>query len=1149
MASSYKFSKKSTFLPMCSSASILLGALAVNHVNAQELTEGAVDPIEPQAAKQSQAGSDTAPAVEEVMVYGIKQSLMNAQDMKRDAATVVDVITASDITSLPDKSVVDALTRVPGVTVEVFEATDDPEHFGAEGSSALVRGLNRTLTQFNGRTSFSATQWGALNLSHIPSELVGAIEVQKNQTASMIEGGIAGTLNLITRKPFDSPGMMYGGSIKADYNDEAEEWGPNVSGLFSNRWETDLGEFGFLVSLAVSETSTRSEAVGGHDFYEKSSRSAPSYPQGNSTDGVGAPISGADPDDVYWLPPSIQARAKNDERDRVGFVSSLQWQNLDETLKATLEFIRSDGTAIWTERLVQNKDQLGNQFDNTDVVNVAEIPGVSGLSESFDPATGQFTHGVLVSSGVTTYGYAPETRYHQEETYVNDISLDVEWQVNDRFTLNSDLQYVDSGQEMFDNTIHSYFESDVWLDLRDKSAPQIGFLGDNFGILTPAEAASREGTLIQDANGNYWGGDLSSITDPSNVLTRSAMEHQTDSSGDALVFALDGDFELDEGWITNIKGGVRFSSREQLHKSSEYDWGVIAPEWSESDRRSVADYPEFQEVVDFGSDFHDGDAFVPGSQTAFYFPRLEWVKDLSAFENYYSNLPSPTYDPVIAALPLPNTPDCPDSSDANLCPPANHPGRDQTWAYTVEYDDAGDPFRTLASQYGGTPYDPYHIFKVEEKSAAAYVQVDFENNDFSPFGIDLPFRGNFGLRYVKIDVSTSGSREFTDPSEAAWADTTRYYGGTEVVGFPEDLAAYIQARRDAAEAGEIVSDVSKEGLLWLNGYSQNVSVEPEDFKTFLPSANIVVNLTDDLLLRASGSKAVYIPHLSLKRAGLRMQVDVESELVPESSLPTGWDIREQGQPYSLVEFGGYTASSVGGSNPFLVPEESINLDLGLEWYFAEVGSLSGVIFTKRMDNLIRKGVTELAIENPSTGTVQSFTQEDTWDNVGEATIDGFEISYQQTYDMLPGAWSGLGVQANFTYLRTDEDVEINLDTGTFGTFVDLPLEGLSPRSYNMIVFYENELLNTRLAYNFRSEYMLNSRDVIGKRPVYNDDRATLDYSFTYNVNDDFKVGFDLTNLTNEQTQTTYQYDAAGNRHPRNYFVNDRRFTLRASASF
>lgn len=1122
--------RSKTGISTCSSTAVLLSALFAHHAYSQD--------------SESPAESDKAPAaVEEVVVYGIKQSLKNAQDLKRDSATVIDAITASDITSLPDKSVVDALTRVPGVTVEVFEATDDPEHFGAEGSRALIRGLDRTLTQFNGRTSFSATQWGAVDLSHIPSELVGAIEVQKNQTASMIEGGIAGTLNVITRKAFDSPDMQLGGAIKGDYGDLVEKWSPNISGLFSNRWETDAGELGFLVSMAWSETNAASQSVGTHNFYEKSTRNVTGDPGSEEFPGVGNALPGAGADDVYWLPPSIQVRSKEDANERLGFVSSLQWRNPAENFLATLEFIHSDNKAIWTERLVQNKDQLGDQFDNANIVDVLEIPGISGLEESFDPETGLFTHGVLAGNDTATYGYAPETRYHDEQTYVNDISLDIEWNVNDNLTINSDIQFVDSGQVMFDHTIHSYFESDVWMDLRSADNPQVGFLGTNFHMLTPAEVAlGHQGTVFEDANGNYWGGDITSITDPANIHTRSAMDHNTDSSGKDFAFSLDADYELEDSWLTNIKVGFRVSDRSQTHKSTEYDWGVISPEWSDQHRRSVADYPQFQEVYDFGSNFHNGNAFVDGSVTSFYVPRLDWVRDLGGFEQAFRSIVPQEYDPNIAALPV-----------GEGFPDANDPRRDMTWWYT-EAEGAGDPFYTLESRVvegkaAGSPYSPYYIFGVDEQRSAAYVQLDFDFID-----LPMPIRGNVGLRYVDIDVTTSGSRNFDTPGEAGnWSDPARYTSDTQLINFPTDLREWlldnVAAYEAAVAAGQPLPIPDPSTLQWLNGYSERINVAPERYSTVLPSLNLAMNITDDLMLRFAASKALYLPHLSLKRASQELGVQVASE--NDNSPPTGW-VRPEGSNIEALEsvtFVNYTSSTVGGSNPHLRPEESINVDLGLEWYFSDVGSLSGVVFTKDMDDMIRKGSTRLETDNPSTGAVENVTQADTYDNVGKARIDGFELSYQQTYDMLPGIWSGLGMQANYTRLYTSEDVGASIDTSVYGAFIDLPLEGLSPENYNIIVFFETDKFSTRLAYNFRSEYMLNARDVIGKRPVYNDDRGVLDYSFTYNLTDAVKVGFDINNLTNETTHTKYQYDQAGNLHPRHYFINDQRFTLRMSANF
>ncbi len=1108
-------------LSMVSSAAILLGTLLAHQAYAQDDTESMED--------------ESEVTIEEVQVFGIKQSLKNAQDMKRDAATFVDVITASDITSLPDKSVVDALTRVPGVTVEVFEATDDPEHFGAEGSTALVRGLNRTLTQFNGRTSFSATKWGALNLSHIPSELVAAIEVQKNQTASMIEGGIAGTLNLITRKPFDSDGKIMGGAIKYDYTDNSEEWSPSLSGLFSNNWDTDIGKVGFLLSVAWSESNARSEAIGSHDNYERSNRNKyenvageliPFYdengnprPEGMSLDGVGTPIPGSEFNDVYWVPPSIQARAKNDFRDRVGLATSVQWSSPDETVMAAFEFIRSDGNSVWNERLIQDGDSLGFSSRGAvqkDVSTLLEIPGYSGLNESFD-AKGVFTHGIL--SGAT---YAPETRYHDETTDVNDFSLDVEWKASDNLTVSGDLQYVDSSQVMFDHTIHSFFRSDVWLDVREKETPQIGFLGDNFHPLTATEAVLRNGSLLVDDDGHYWGGDTSSITDPNNITHRAAMDHNTESDGDALAFALDIDYEFEDSWVTNIKAGFRVSERDQLHKETTYAWGQIAPEFKKT--RSVADYPGFQEFRPLGKDFHDGDALIEGSITSFFFPKLEWVKDLGGYQAALSDITPLDYDP--------SQPITDDNSDT----------------FSIKGEDA---FTTLENKVvdgkaAGSPFAPDRIFGVEERNSAAYVQLDFDFVD-----LPMPVRGNIGLRYVESDVTSSGHITFDKP-KGKWTEPQLYDEFTEI-DLPENLADFLDVMRseysDNGGNYDEAYKVAEKELNWLDGYTQTHGVKAEPFSTVLPSLNLTVNLREDLLLRIGASKAMYVPHLSLKRASRTLGAIIE----PIDRKVTDANYVEPGtdEPETLqtVTFKGYSGESVGGSNPYLVPEKAYNTDIGLEWYFADVGSVSGVVFRKDMKEMVRKGSTRVHVENPGSEVTETVSQLDTYYNVGKAQINGIELSYQQTYDMLPGIWSGLGLQMNYTYLDTNEDVTSGVDTSIFGTFVDLPLEGLSPTSYNIIAFFESEKFSTRLAYNFRSEYMLSGRDVIGKRPVYNADRAVLDYSFTYFLNEEIKIGFDLSNLTNEQTRTSFQHNAIGDLSSRNFFVSDRRLTVRLSGSF
>ncbi|HAU22420.1 MAG TPA: TonB-dependent receptor, partial [Erythrobacter sp.] len=155
----------------------------------------------------------------EIIVSGFRASLENAQNIKRDADTFVDAITAEDIGALPDRSVAEALQRVPGVNIGRFEKTTDPDRFSVEGTGVIIRGLPYVRSELNGREIFSATGGRVLSFNDVSPELLGRVEVFKNVTASMVEGAIAGTVNLVTHKPLDRSGTHLAGSIEANYGD------------------------------------------------------------------------------------------------------------------------------------------------------------------------------------------------------------------------------------------------------------------------------------------------------------------------------------------------------------------------------------------------------------------------------------------------------------------------------------------------------------------------------------------------------------------------------------------------------------------------------------------------------------------------------------------------------------------------------------------------------------------------------------------------------------------------------------------------------------------------------------------------------------------------------------------------------------------
>jgi len=142
--------------------------------------------------------------LEEVIVTGFAGALRSSQAIKENSDVVVDSITAEDIGALPDNSVTEALQRVPGVSINRFAAGRDPDHFSVEGSGLVIRGLTYVKSEINGRESFTANNGRGLSFADIPAELLAGVDVYKSLSADRLEGGISGTVNLRTRKPFES---------------------------------------------------------------------------------------------------------------------------------------------------------------------------------------------------------------------------------------------------------------------------------------------------------------------------------------------------------------------------------------------------------------------------------------------------------------------------------------------------------------------------------------------------------------------------------------------------------------------------------------------------------------------------------------------------------------------------------------------------------------------------------------------------------------------------------------------------------------------------------------------------------------------------------------------------------------------------------
>jgi iron complex outermembrane recepter protein len=1085
---------------------------------------------------------------DEVVVTGVRANLQNAQEIKRNSDTFVDAISSEDIGSLPDRSVLEAMQRIPGVSIERFAAANDPDHFGVEGSGAVVRGMTQTRSEFNGRDSFSANSGRGLNFQDVPPELMAGVDIYKNQTADMIEGGIAGTVSLRTRKPFDQEGRKVSFSADATYGDMVKELTPTVSALFSDRWETSAGEFGLLLNGSYSNLEASSHGIQ-TDRYEF--RTLPAFTQGNTTfpgfsyvdnpyvyDGsffFRGPNSGTAPTlpigtKGVLVPNGMNMTMKRDTRDREGIALATQWESNDDSLLATFQFMRSDATLAWTENAI--KSQMGYNNNTTygapgeeyefDERGVFLSGSLANVVDGWRGNGNQVPHNLAPNAGwggnpVYSFGnrFQTDNRYKKTHTVVDDYGFNLKWTPTDQLEITTDLQHIEATTEDDDVTLMFMTWAVVDADLRGLP---------NVSVLNPFSFKPAGQSQPFDYGDGHF-------TNEDSFLYNAAMDHFERSEGDSDAIRLDVKYEMD-GFFNKLRVGVRAAEREQTVRNSAYNWDRLGPIWDDDgywlSKPEVADmYEGDVTTLDWSNFYRGGVVNIQGGNKVLH-PSDKITQDYANWGNIFE----PLYDP----------------NDSASCGDEWRPADQRVKA---EWNGTSCVAEKLNNKY----FLDNEINSTTETNNAAYVRVDFDTEVGS-----MRVNGNVGVRYVRIKNETKG---FTTYPELARSNLLPSDWDPNNV----DPADYDLFDENNEFLGDVNNFVSDDIVAFANkAYVPNVAERTYD--DVLPSFNLKVEITPDVIGRFAVSKAIALPDIG----DLRNYVNIGgAEGGTYNFLPAYWNASNphpdaNGHPSGLpqdpitgepleqqrivdassINFAGWNASA---GNPNLKPMESTQFDVSAEWYFSNVGSLTASYFYKDLSNFFVNGSFFREFTNPVSGVTQNvFVSGPT--NGESGKMEGFELGYQQFYDMLPEPFDGFGIQANYSNIQASGVPNSNLAAaaGDF-TFQDsVPLQGQSEHTANFVLMYDKYDWSLRLAYNWRSEYLLTSRDVITGLPVYNDDSGFLDGSAFYNVTDNIQVGIQAVNLLNTETRTSSQVD--GNmRLGRTWFVNDRRYTFLVRANF
>ncbi|GIX21353.1 MAG: hypothetical protein KatS3mg121_0136 [Gammaproteobacteria bacterium] len=304
-----------------------------------------------------------------------------------------------------------------------------------------------------------------------------------------------------------------------------------------------------------------------------------------------------------------------------------------------------------------------------------------------------------------------------------------------------------------------------------------------------------------------------------------------------------------------------------------------------------------------------------------------------------------------------------------------------------------------------------------------------------------------------------------------------------------------------------------------------------DYSNSLPSLNLRWEPVEGLVTRLALSKNIYRPDFSDMQAFTQLYVNTQRRRAPNGST----DVSD------------YNGSASGG-NPRLQPMEADQVDLSLEWYYADVGSAWLTLFQKDYSNFLRDRV----FEESYNGFVYNVTRPD---NQEGATIDGWELGWRHFFD-----W-GFGVEASYT--RIDSSAEVDEETlplDTDGTPFDpsaLPVEGLSEKQYTLTLMYENARVSTRLAYTWRSAFLVdigpngfngNNGGIAWRLPVFQDDYGQWDGSVFFNLSERFAIGLEANNLTNERLDLVQHQINPGN-HLATSTVQDTRYALTFKGRF
>jgi TonB-dependent receptor len=1043
----------------------------------------------------------------EIVVVGVKQAISTSQNIKREANTFVDSITATDIGTFPDKSASDALQRLPGITVNRLQSNDDSTHPSGEPTNILIRGLTQVRTEFNGRDTFSADSGRGLNFNDISPELLSRADAYKNQTAEMIEGGIAGSVDLRTRLPFDQDGPVIVGALQGDYGDRSKQLTPAYSVLASDSISTTVGRFGLLLDYSRSHVITRTQNVimDKIDTYCSAGYGTSAHAIVNADGSIPCTSNPFGGTGWAFVPDGIRYSQVDYDRDRIGSTIAGQYQNNAKSFLATVQYMDSSYHNKWLEDA--SHAILDGTYFGTPAFDPRATSILAGSSGLVFGSNGMLQSGLLtqphgswagsnspnIQDAIDTGSAVPGVPFvndcgpgfacatnrdglyfqdeardfdHSEDT--KDLSVNLQWDITDRLHSSFDAQYIDAQVRNNDILVATGSMANYQYSVSGDGMPQV--------------------TLLPGSNVNYAAGGLSN---PHNYWIPFIQGHAENDGGIESAFRGDFTFDINKGgWLDSLKVGVRYADRSQTVRYSTFNWTPIAANWN-------CNGPGF-----------NADNTLPGAYPACasgHAPFLGYgagIWGTTNFNDFYSNGAYPNGSLVFL-------------NNATI---TNMSRLVQALSGATTNSPIGSGYTPICDRPGATVdgcYTPSEVMHVEEKTDAGYLMLNFGGKDTNIVG-RINVVGNVGVRVVRTQEISDGSISYPDATNLlALSPCSAPLGPNSVV----NPSCYLTPQVIAFSSG---------------GGTPNTFIGSHT--NALPSFNVRFGLDEKDYVRFAYSRALSRPDIGL----LRNFVSINSPFI--NTTPDS--------PYVIYNSptAAHTAANVVGynwvfnstaGNAGLLPEIADQFDLSYERYFNSSSSLTLGLFYKKLSNsLTYSNFGREFTNNGATETAQILGPINEEDG---GRLKGVEAAYQTFFDFLPSPFNGLGVQLNYTYVGQTGIHNSNLIDATSGGGVGAvgagvpvvtgvvidshSLAGVSQNTFNLVGLYEKGPVGLRLAYNWRSRYLTANLDCCIGLPVFQKAAGFLDGSVRVSVGSHVELSLDVANILD--TKTVYQQQIFG----------------------